>query len=227
MPPEVDRPRPAVTDQGAGDAESRLLERIARERARDRYRCARLRETVRRLQEELREARTSIDAAQVRAGTDTLTGLPNRQALEALAGEVRKGMPRGQDMMAVLFIDLDGFKAINDRLAHAAGDQVLRVIADRLAETVRHDDFVCRIGGDEFVCVLLDVHDEADARRVADKLLRHIAFPCLAGPESVCVRASIGIALHHRHGADVGQMSRRADDAMYAAKARGGGTAVA
>lgn len=124
----------------------------------------------------------------------------------------------------MLFIDLDGFKAVNDRLGHAIGDGLLRVVASRLSAATRSGDFVCRVGGDEFVCVLLDVPDVAQAGRIARKLAQRVSAPCHVGTASVVVSASIGIAVHARPDADLTQMFLKADGAMYAAKAKGGGT---
>jgi diguanylate cyclase (GGDEF)-like protein/PAS domain S-box-containing protein len=152
---------------------------------------------------------------------DGLTGLANRSLFrdrleQALARAARAGGPVG-----VLILDLDGFKQVNDTLGHDAGDQLLRVVADRLNETVRTTDTVARFGGDEFA-VLLDQTDEALAVSVARRALARLTEPAVVGGRELQVTASIGIALHAGEcGGD--ELVRNADVAMYAAKDAGRG----
>lgn len=155
---------------------------------------------------------------------DTLTGLGNRALLgtrieQALAEARREGRHP-----AVLFIDLDDFKPINDSLGHEAGDRVLQELAQRLRHSVREVDTVARLGGDEFVVLLTGPVDHVGAQQVAAKLLREIAVPFTLGGRGWRVGASIGIALFPQHGTDLDGLLRAADDAMYLAKGRGKNT---
>lgn len=162
---------------------------------------------------------------------DVLTGLPNRahfldQLTQALARGGRATAQVGQGgqtgRVAVLFLDLDGFKEINDRFGHAAGDAVLVAVADRLWACVRPEDMVARLGGDEFTLLIEDVRAAETAVGIAERLVVTLATPIpLDGEEQVCVTASIGIALGgdpHMRAEDV---LHAADTAMYRAK-RGG-----
>ncbi len=162
---------------------------------------------------------------------DELTGLPNRALLtDRLEHELNQAKRHGW-RTAVMFIDLDGFKLINDRLGHAAGDQVLRVVAQRLTANTRSVDTVSRFGGDEFVFLLTEVKDEAFVAQVAEKLLTALDAPCELGqPRSSPgpqVRASIGIALFPLHATTADALITTADAAMYQAKQSGSGYAFA
>lgn len=187
----------------------------------DRRQCERLRHALRQMGGRLARARAELAQARSSADHDALTGLPNRRALDGLASRVRSGAVAGEGMVAVLFIDLDGFKPVNDRMGHAAGDEVLRVVASRLMGATRRNDFVCRMGGDEFVCVLLDMRDESCARAIARELIELIAAPFDIHGAHVRLAASVGVAMHRLQGADVAQLAHEADQAMYAAKSRG------
>jgi diguanylate cyclase (GGDEF)-like protein len=143
------------------------------------------------------------------ADHDSLTGLPNRSCFHRRGGELLAAHPES----SVLLLDLDGFKPVNDALGHAAGDEVLRVVAARLAGAVRPDDLVARLGGDEFVLVLAGEPDAAAAR-----IREAIAAPIAVGGTTVRVGASIGLATA-RPGAGLETLVREADAAMYAAKA--------
>jgi diguanylate cyclase (GGDEF)-like protein len=149
------------------------------------------------------------------ASSDPLTGLANRAAIDARLADAT-----ARD--ALLFLDLDGFKEVNDELGHAAGDSVLLAVASRLRGCVAETDLVGRFGGDEFVVLLSGVHDEAQATAVAERLLAALREPIAVHGRSVDVGASIGIALPGR-AADSEQLLRRADRALYAAKAAGKG----
>ena len=156
---------------------------------------------------------------------DPLTGLPNRLMLGERIAELCAGLrtARKADRFAVLCIDLDGFKAVNDRHGHAAGDWLLKHVADRLAQAVRVHDLVSRIGGDEFV-VLLPGAGRTDAVEIANRLLHSVAQPHdLGGIATVVGRASVGIALAPSAGQTPEQLLEAADHALYAAKRAGKG----
>jgi diguanylate cyclase (GGDEF)-like protein len=124
--------------------------------------------------------------------------------------------------LAVMFVDLDDFKNINDTYGHDAGDAVLRAIADRLLECTRNDDTVSRHGGDEFLYLLMEVQNEQDITAIADKLIEAIQAPCplVAGGQEIspCIHASVGISIFPRHGTTPEALINRADSAMYKAK---------
>jgi len=154
---------------------------------------------------------------------DALTGLPNRLLLddrltEAIAMSRRHGKP-----LAVLFLDVDGFKAVNDALGHAAGDGVLQEIAKQLSKTLRESDTISRYSGDEFVIVLSEIANGDHAAIVAKKLLKVIAGPHRIGTQDVRVTASIGMALYPDHGQNAETLIANADAAMYGAKREGHG----
>jgi diguanylate cyclase (GGDEF)-like protein len=160
-------------------------------------------------------------SAEYRAQHDALTGLPNGVVFHdrvqvALAGARRSGRPA-----AVMFLDLDRFKSINDSLGHAVGDQLLRTVAARLQGVLRDSDTVARMGGDEFTILLSSLDDEADCVRVAEKVLRVFADPIVAGGRELTTSTSIGVAVFPNDGEDVETLLKHADTAMYRAKANG------
>ena len=157
------------------------------------------------------------------ANHDPLTGLPNRRLFfSRTEAELERSRRIGQPL-ALLFIDLDGFKPVNDRLGHGAGDQVLRVTAERLSGCLRGSDLVARIGGDEFTVLLEGIGSPADAERIAGKLIHALSAEITLGSECVSVGASIGIALYPRDADDVRSLVKAADDALYRAKHAGRG----
>ena len=154
---------------------------------------------------------------------DALTGLPNRvqfqSSLERAVGRAR----REGSAVAVLFIDLDGFKAVNDTLGHAAGDALLRATAARLVDCVRAGDTVSRLGGDEFTVIAEGVHLPQDAVALAERLLGDLSRPVEIDGQAVRVGASIGICMFPQDGATVGELLHNADAAMYRVKRQGKG----
>lgn len=154
---------------------------------------------------------------------DVLTGLPNRLLLnDRLACAIASARRHGRSF-AVLFLDLDRFKRINDSLGHSAGDEVLQSVANRLAACMRNSDTVSRQGGDEFVILLSEVACPEDAAFTADKLLAAIAEPHRIAGEDLHVTASVGIAVYPADGADAETLLKQADLALLRAKARGRG----
>jgi diguanylate cyclase (GGDEF)-like protein/PAS domain S-box-containing protein len=149
---------------------------------------------------------------------DSLTGLPNRAFLLNRLGEITVAVERSREAFALLLLDLDGFKQINDRLGHRIGDLVLRDLAPRLQEPLRRDDMVARLGGDEFAILLSPPTDAKAACNVAGRINHCVRQPLLV--EGMCFRlsASIGIALHPQHGRKSGNLLHCADIAMYRAK---------
>lgn len=158
---------------------------------------------------------------------DALTGLPNRLLFrERFADEllrVREGAPGG----ALLYLDLDDFKRVNDTLGHEAGDQMLTVVGQRLRAAVKESDTVARIGGDEFTVVLRELPDDATAGKVAQRILDALAAPIWLGGEARRLGVSVGIAAFPAEGLDCDGLLRRADAAMYRDKRQGDGRADA
>ncbi|HYD58291.1 MAG TPA: sensor domain-containing diguanylate cyclase, partial [Burkholderiales bacterium] len=156
------------------------------------------------------------------AYSDPLTGLANRTSLAPAFEQAVERARRRSTRIAALFIDLDGFKRVNDERGHEAGDRVLVEIGRRLRAGLRASDLVARLGGDEFFAVVEDVQGADQAEAIARKLLADLARPMeLAAGEPWCVTGSIGIALFPDHGADAMGLMKRADAAMYEAKQAG------
>ena len=152
---------------------------------------------------------------------DELTGLPNRTLLyDRLSLELAHSK-RDSSKMAILFIDLDGFKGINDLHGHFAGDHFLKEVAGRLASCVREGDTLSRMGGDEFVAFLRNIADEQVAAQVAGRMLETCAQPFVIEGHELFVTVSVGISIHPRDGDSVSDLLRDADTAMYRAKACG------
>lgn len=152
---------------------------------------------------------------------DELTGLPNRASLlENLDGAQESARTAGRSL-AVLFVDLDRFKLINDTLGHAVGDELLREVARRMRSAIREGDTVCRIGGDEFIVTLNDVLDHKEASALAGRLLKPLSRPFLIGGQEIFVTASVGISLFPEDGEGGEALVKKADSAMYHAKSRG------
>lgn len=152
---------------------------------------------------------------------DLLTGLPNRAmffdrleaAIDEASAESRK--------LALMFVDLDRFKPVNDRHGHAVGDQLLQAVAGRMHTILRAGDLVGRIGGDEFIVLLHDIRTEDDALTAAEKLRCHLETPFDIEGRRLQISASIGIALYPSHADNARELARRADEAMYLSKAEG------
>lgn len=158
------------------------------------------------------------------ANHDPLTGLPNRNALSELLANAISSSERHRHRLAVVFLDLDGFKLVNDTLGHDAGDHLLRVISERLRSQLRGSDLVARLGGDEFVLVLPEISHAEDAGRVVQKCIRTIAAPVDHDGHELSVSASAGISVYPEDGANVQALLVNADNAMYRAKELGKNT---
>jgi diguanylate cyclase (GGDEF)-like protein/PAS domain S-box-containing protein len=155
---------------------------------------------------------------------DVLTQLPNRKLFTDRLSQAVTHSRRTNKAVAVMFIDLDHFKSINDTLGHTAGDELLLSMSQRLRECVREDDTVARIGGDEFTVILNELRQPDDAATVAEKVLDAVKQPLTIGGMNVEVTASIGIAIYPTDGTDSESLLRNADSAMYRAKEAGRNT---
>jgi diguanylate cyclase (GGDEF)-like protein/PAS domain S-box-containing protein len=159
---------------------------------------------------------------------DPLTRLPNRLLLMDRTRQAVARLHRSGGVVALLFIDLDRFKAINDSLGHEVGDRLLISVSERLEEMLRDSDTVARLGGDEFVILAEELESDAEALALADRVLQTLEKPFLIGsseasmPANVSMPASVGVAVSHDHEADPESMLREADVAMYRAKGAGG-----
>jgi len=152
---------------------------------------------------------------------DTLTGLPNRVLLARKLTEFMEQAQKNGSLLGVAYLDLDGFKPVNDRLGHDAGDRLLVVAAQRLTRALRATDCVARLGGDEFVILLPDLAHAQDCRHALGQVMQSIGSPYQLGAERVSVTASIGFTLYPQDDADADTLLRHADQAMYAAKQAG------
>jgi diguanylate cyclase (GGDEF)-like protein/PAS domain S-box-containing protein len=160
-------------------------------------------------------------------GHDPLTDLPNRSRFDENLEHALAAAPRAHRRLALLYLDLDGFKQVNDRHGHDLGDQLLHAVGQRIQQCVRRTDTVARMGGDEFVVLLGGIEAAADAHAVAESIRAALARPFALEGAHVQVSASIGMALHPEHGAEKKSLLRSADIAMYAAKRQGGNRLVA
>jgi diguanylate cyclase (GGDEF)-like protein/PAS domain S-box-containing protein len=225
-------------DQKSGRSVWLIDDVTARREAADAIRCARDELEIRvaertaelaganaLLQEEIAERRQAEARVHHMAYHDSLTGLPNRallsDRLECALRAAQRNAKDGKGRLAVMFLDLDRFKTINDSLGHATGDQLLREVARRLGTAVRDSDTVARLGGDEFVVLLPEVGGARECAQVADKIIDLLATPYPFEGRSLHITPSIGICLCPDDGKDVDTLMRHADAAMYHAKAAG------
>src|SRR5438105_3407651 len=153
---------------------------------------------------------------------DPLTRLPNRLLLMDRARQALARLHRSTGVVALLFIDLDRFKAVNDNFGHEVGDRLLVAVPQRLAEMLRETDTIARLGGDEFVILGEEIEGEAEALALAERVLATLAEPFIVGTVEVSVPASVGVSVSHDPDVDPESMLREADVAMYRAKAAGG-----
>jgi len=153
---------------------------------------------------------------------DPLTRLPNRLLLMDRTRQALARLHRSPGAVALLFIDLDKFKAVNDNLGHDVGDRLLQSVSERLGELMRDSDTVARLGGDEFVILAADIDDEGEALALAERVLDALEDPFPLGSAEVAILASVGISVSRRPDADPEAMLREADVAMYRAKGAGG-----
>ncbi|VVO45694.1 MULTISPECIES: diguanylate cyclase domain-containing protein [Pseudomonas] len=153
------------------------------------------------------------------ASHDSLTGLPNRAFFEGRLMRALRNANKLDERVAVLFLDSDRFKEINDNFGHAAGDAVLVAVAKRVRAQLREEDLVARLGGDEFAVLLAPLHKTEDAERIADKIIASMEAPILLpGDHQALTSLSIGIAVYPDHGVTPGTLLNAADEAMYQAK---------
>jgi diguanylate cyclase (GGDEF)-like protein len=166
----------------------------------------------------LTAAHLAAHEARIRSLHDSLTGLPNRELFDDRLAKAIALAHRHNWTLAVMFLDLDQFKSINDDYGHAAGDAVLKKIAERLLKRARDEDTVCRTGGDEFLYLLMNPGAKEHVESIAGSVLRGIAQPLAVGDLEFVVKPSIGIAIYPSDGSSGNELIKNADAAMYRAK---------
>lgn len=210
LPARRDLPEPAEM-LDALTASRQLLAAAQREIKRLERRVGLLREQVATHRQVARKARRF-------AYRDILTGLPNRRLLVDRFNQAVSQCDRQHKKLALLFLDLDGFKDINDQFGHAAGDNLLRKVAARLAACLRASDTACRYGGDEFVVLLPEVESEQAAAVVRDKILRRLALPYSVAGTDIHLTASVGMAVYPVDARTYGELMQVSDRRMYRKK---------
>lgn len=185
------------------------------------------------LKQALTKARSQLAAGHQRLALltyqtqyDTLTNTPNRLLLQDRFAQALRQAERSGLLLGLLFIDLDHFKSINDQFGHCTGDAVLQAVSQRLQQSIRSCDTLCRYGGDEFVLLLPVLQQVSDASTIAGKIIQAIAAPLQLHDQTFALSGSLGIALYPADGQSISELTLAADQAMYQAKAMGGGRFV-
>ena len=173
------------------------------------------------IKQDITERKAAEERVQYLAYYDALTGLPNRTLLQDRLAKAVAGARRRKDKVALLFLDLDRFKNVNDSLGHSVGDLLLQEVAERLKRFGREQDTVARLGGDEFLVVLSNVKDVADAAVAADRLVKSMTAGFVIQDHPLTISCSLGISIFPEHGADGETLIKNADAAMYCAKEKG------
>ena len=171
---------------------------------------------------DITEYRAEADRIAWLAHHDPLTGLPNRTLFVDRLRQAIRQSRRNQEKLALIFLDLDKFKPVNDTLGHLVGDKLLQAVSERLLDCMRDSDTVVRLGGDEFVVLLPAIDTDQDAVGVAEKINHALSLPFQLQSHNINISTSCGIAIYPDHGIEEKQLMRSADNAMYLAKARGG-----
>jgi two-component system cell cycle response regulator len=166
-------------------------------------------------------ARNAAITNEILAQQDPLTGLGNRRLLTKRISAALANARRNKNAMAVVYLDLDGFKQINDTSGHSVGDDVLKIVARRLESVVREEDTVARVGGDEFMIALWQVANANDIATVTAKLVEIVSQPYLIEERRVTVTTSAGVGIYPGHGEDADSLMKSADAALYEAKRAG------
>ncbi|MEM9396838.1 MAG: EAL domain-containing protein, partial [Pseudomonadota bacterium] len=170
---------------------------------------------------DIRQLKATEERLQQLAHFDPLTGLANRYLINEKLEQSLRRAKRTQRGVAVVFVDVDAFKNVNDSLGHLAGDRLLQEVAKRLEQTLREADSIGRIGGDEFLLVLEDIGSNADVSSIAEKLNRSLRAPVSIGEQDISVSGSLGISVYPEDGLSAQELMRNADAAMYNAKEHG------
>ena len=170
------------------------------------------------IEKELQEVIIEKDIATEASLHDLLTGLPNRALFYDRLEHGLEQAKRHNWNLAVMFIDLDNFKQINDQYGHDVGDKVLLTVAQKLKENTRSDDSICRLGGDEFLYLLMDVKNELEVTKIIKKLIKKIELPYDSNDKKLIIKLSVGVSLYPKNADNLEGLIKSADVAMYAAK---------
>ncbi|MBS1143985.1 MAG: putative methyltransferase CheR [Proteobacteria bacterium] len=170
---------------------------------------------------DITEAKRAKETIERQASFDSLTGLPNRNLVMDRLGQMLSSSRRGGRLFAVMFMDLDHFKSVNDALGHAAGDELLIRVAHRIRDTLRECDSVGRMGGDEFIVLLNDISSAQDIIPIANKILAEVGRPLVVAERTLQSAASIGVTVYPMDGDSIDTLLKNADSAMYEAKKNG------
>ncbi len=173
------------------------------------------------LKEEISERKKIQKQLEDMATHDNLTGLANRKLFQDRLKQSLEISKISNNILSVLFIDLDGFKSVNDTLGHDSGDMVLKIIAGRFLSCVRSSDMVSRLGGDEFTIIIENMESETDIEIICKNIIDEVGKEIIIGKDKVYVTASIGVSIFPKHGDDMLKLIKKADDAMYSAKKSG------
>jgi diguanylate cyclase len=197
--------------------------KLALSRSQQRFKAAQqqietLEETNSYLRQKLKRLAKKCAQARHSAYHDELTGLPNRSLLLDRLKQAMALSDRLHKQVALLFIDLDKFKNVNDRLGHVVGDKLLQQVAGRLSDCIRYGDTACRYGGDEFVIMLPEIENQESVTSIIDKIRAHLAAPYAVEDNVITVSASIGAAFYSLCGQKISDLIQQADNAMYHAK---------
>ena len=178
------------------------------------------------LKEEIMERKKAEKLLEEMATHDNLTGLANRKLFQSQLNYSLEFAKANNLFLGILFIDLDGFKAINDSFGHDSGDIVIKTIAERLLKTVRACDVVSRFGGDEFVIIIKNLKNKDTINQVCEKIIKEVGIPINLGKNKGHVTASIGVSIFPHDGNDINELVKKADNAMYVAKKSGKNKAI-
>jgi len=170
------------------------------------------------LTNDLRSANKELEKI---ATNDVVTDLPNRLYFQDIVYDMFHRAKVNEKIVAIMFLDLDGFKTINDTLGHEAGDFILKIVGSRLQSVVRASDTVARVGGDEFAIAVGDISDVEHVRQIAKTLIKEVNEYCPYKDEKCHVGVSIGISFYPEHGEEIEELMKRADEAMYDIKRMG------
>lgn len=187
------------------------IKKISKELKRDR-------ESLYNLTNDLKSANKELEHL---ANCDLVTDLPNRLFFIDIVQSTFRHADITKKKVAIMFLDLDGFKAINDTLGHEAGDMILKVVGARLTSVVRSSDTVARIGGDEFAVSLGDISDIKHVKQIAKTIIKEVNELCHYKGKECQVGVSVGISLYPDHGKDIDELMKKADEAMYEIKKTG------
>ena len=171
-----------------------------------------------RLEQKLSDSKAQEERARYLAYHDIITGLANRALFNERLDHALVQAERHNWSLAIMYLDLDKFKAINDTHGHQVGDQVLQRVGERLQACARAEDTISRIGGDEFLCLLMEVKNDLAVSKVAELMIKKVSDPCEINQIKLVIQPSIGIALYPRDGTTAEALLKNADAAMYKAK---------